>query len=99
MNVSFHVFIFPSAFQVLDVVTEVFNSGGSKELTIPFPPSSALPDPLLPQSVSLSDRVKISKERALVRQENAAMFSLWCDTLYKLSIAHEACILNVSSAI
>lgn len=74
---------------VLDVVTEVFNSGGSKELDIAFPPSAAKSEPPMLKNVSLAERISISKKRALIQQENAAMYSLWCDTLYKLCIAHE----------
>lgn len=74
---------------VLDVITEVFNTGGSKELDIPFPPSASIAEPAMPKDSPLPERVKISKERAHIRQENAATYSLWCDTLYKLSIAHE----------
>lgn len=74
---------------VLDVVCEVFNSGGSEQLAIPAPPSAALPEPPMPSDMSLADRLKITKERSAIRQKNAEMYSLWCDTLYKLCIAHE----------
>ncbi|KAK3917409.1 DNA-directed RNA polymerase, mitochondrial [Frankliniella fusca] len=74
---------------VLDVITEVFNTGGCRELDIPAPPTAAVPQPPSPKDSPLSERIKISKERALIRQENAATYSLWCDTLYKLCIAHE----------
>lgn len=80
---------FGFSFQVLDVVTEVFKSGGSKILSIPKPPSAASAEPAMPANASLCERIKTSKERSRIRQENAEMYSLWCDTLYKLSIAHE----------
>lgn len=77
------------ALQVLDVVVEVFNSGGMKKLAIPSPPTASKEPPSIPADAALSDKFLLSKDRARIRQENAAEFSLWCDTLYKLCIANE----------
>ncbi|XP_034243849.1 DNA-directed RNA polymerase, mitochondrial [Thrips palmi] len=74
---------------VLDVICEVFHSGGSEILTIPAPPSAAIPEPSMPANTSLAERIKITKERNRIRQDNAAMYSQWCDTLYKLCIAND----------
>lgn len=74
------------------MVCEVFNSGGSEKLTIPAPQSAALPEPPMPANMSLADRLKITKERNKIKQDNAAMYSLWCDTLYKLCIANDVCL-------
>lgn len=76
----------------MDVVLKVFRSGGSTKLDIPKP-ISAFP---APQPISLhmskEERSKLYKERAMLKREKAEMFSLWCDALYRLSLANHVCI-------
>lgn len=44
-------------------------------------------------SMSKDERSKLYKERAVLKREKAEMFSLWCDALYRLSLANHVCIL------
>lgn len=42
--------------------------------------------------MSKEERSKLFKERALLKREKAEMFSLWCDALYRLSLANHVYI-------
>ncbi|XP_060878256.1 DNA-directed RNA polymerase, mitochondrial [Metopolophium dirhodum] len=76
---------------VLDVVLQVFRSGGSSKLDIPKPISAfPSPQPIL-QSMSKDERSRLYKERAILKRQKAEMFSLWCDALYRLSLANHFC--------
>ncbi|GLG94679.1 DNA-directed RNA polymerase [Gryllus bimaculatus] len=73
---------------VLDVVIEVFNRGGSTRLDIPQPPTACpQPTPLTSQ-MTREERVKAFQERIILRRRRAEMYSLWCDSLYRLSLAN-----------
>ncbi|XP_037957761.1 DNA-directed RNA polymerase, mitochondrial [Teleopsis dalmanni] len=75
---------------ILDVIIKVFQDGGDDKLNVPRP-SSALQPPLMPQKeidMSIADRAKLFKEKLMYRRKQAEMFSLWCDTLYRLSLAN-----------
>lgn len=79
----------------MDVVLKIFRSGGSSKLDIPKPISSfPSPQPIL-SSMSKDERSKLYKERALLKRQKAEMFSLWCDALYRLSLANHVCIYNL----
>lgn len=79
----------------MDVVLKVFRSGGSSKLDIPKPLSAfPSPQPIL-HNMSKEERSKLFKERALLKREKAEMFSLWCDALYRLSLANHVCIYDV----
>ncbi len=42
--------------------------------------------------MSKMDRMKTYREREIQKREQAEMYSLWCDCLYKLSIANHVII-------
>ncbi|XP_075153749.1 mitochondrial RNA polymerase [Haematobia irritans] len=76
---------------VLDVIIEVFQNGGDDKLDVPQPPSSLPPLPSIPKydaSISNADRAKLFKDKMTHRRKQAEMYSLWCDTLYRLSLAN-----------
>ncbi|XP_050024400.2 DNA-directed RNA polymerase, mitochondrial [Dermacentor andersoni] len=73
---------------VLDLVIEVFLNKGSAELDIPIPPSEHPAPPKFEPGMSKADKVKVTRERVLNKRRRAEMYSLWCDALYKLSIAN-----------
>ncbi|XP_063243144.1 DNA-directed RNA polymerase, mitochondrial [Bacillus rossius redtenbacheri] len=73
---------------VLDVVLEVFNSGGSSRLDIPEPPSSVPAASAVTPDMSKQERAQLYRQRMAVRRRKAEMYSLWCDALYRLSLAH-----------
>lgn len=78
--------------QLLDVIIKVFQNGGDAKLDVPQPPSSLPPLPTLPvgedgSGVSPADRAKQFREKLGHRRKQAEMYSLWCDALYRLSLA------------
>jgi hypothetical protein len=74
--------------KVLDVVIEVFNNGGSQRLDIPEPPSSCpVPSAATPE-MTKAERFQIFRQRMALRRRKAEMYSLWCDALYRLSLAN-----------
>ncbi|XP_076057665.1 mitochondrial RNA polymerase [Oratosquilla oratoria] len=73
---------------ILDVVLEVFNNNGSVELDIPQPPSACpQPTPIKP-GMSQAEIRACKKERMEFHKKKSEMHSLWCDALYKLSLAN-----------
>ncbi|XP_046406885.1 DNA-directed RNA polymerase, mitochondrial-like isoform X2 [Ischnura elegans] len=92
--------------RVLDVVIEVFNTGGSSQLAIPAPPSSfpaQIPLPPLPfkpaesssqesgqdnEGSLASEKLRQHKHILYLRRKKAEAYSLWCDMLYRLSLAN-----------
>lgn len=73
---------------VLDVVIEVFNSGGSQRLDIPEPPSSCPAPSAVTPEMTKAERFQAFRKRMALRRRKAEMYSLWCDTLYRLSLAN-----------
>ncbi|XP_005175249.2 DNA-directed RNA polymerase, mitochondrial [Musca domestica] len=76
---------------VLDIIIEVFQNGGDEKLDVPQPPSSLPALPSIPKndvSISNADRAKLFKDKMIHRRKQAEMYSLWCDTLYRLSLAN-----------
>lgn len=79
----------------MDVVLKVFRSGGSSKLDIPKP-LSAFPSPQpISFNMSKEERSKLFKERLILKREKAEMFSLWCDALYRLSLANHVCLYDI----
>jgi hypothetical protein len=77
---------------VLDVVIEVFNSGGSQRLDIPEPPSSCpVPSPITPE-MTKAEKFKAYRQRMALRRRKAEMYGLWCDALYRLSLANHVSV-------
>lgn len=84
---------------VLDIILTVFNSGGSKKLDV-AQPSSALPpmEELDPKSekianMSKTDRYNYFRQKLVHRRKQQEMHSMWCDTLYRLSLANHVRII------
>ncbi|KAM7309765.1 DNA-directed RNA polymerase, mitochondrial isoform X2 [Ixodes scapularis] len=73
---------------VLDLVVEVFLNKGSQELDIPMPPSECPAAPKFQTGMTKLEKAKVSRERMVLKRKRAEMYSLWCDALYKLSIAN-----------
>lgn len=74
--------------QILDLAIRIFRDGGSERLNVPQPPSVLAPAPLLQPDCSESDRKVIYKARMDLRRRKGEMYSLWCDALYRLSLAN-----------
>ncbi|XP_034670201.1 DNA-directed RNA polymerase, mitochondrial [Drosophila subobscura] len=78
--------------QLLDVIVEVFQNGGNAKLDVPQPPSSLPPLPSIQKNsegsgISNADLAKQFREKLGHRRKKAEMYSLWCDALYRLSLA------------
>ncbi|XP_053610663.1 DNA-directed RNA polymerase, mitochondrial [Plodia interpunctella] len=71
---------------ILDLQLQLFRSGGNKKLDIP-PPASAL-DASRFAAPRAADAAAAFKNRVALNRARAEMHSLWCDMLYKLSLAN-----------
>lgn len=70
---------------VLDVLTKVFLSGdGDSTLSVPRDPANMVPPP----ASKAKSKAAARYESMTFRRERAETYSLWCDMLYKISIAH-----------
>ncbi|XP_060666767.1 DNA-directed RNA polymerase, mitochondrial [Drosophila nasuta] len=79
--------------QLLDVIIKVFQNGGDAKLDVPQPPSSLPALPTLPAAsdsenpTSPAERAKQFRDKLAHRRKQSEMYSLWCDALYRLSLA------------
>lgn len=74
--------------KILDVIMKVFRDGGSAKLDVPELPSS-LPLPAATQAdMSKTQKHALFRQRLQYRRKKAEMYSLWCDCLYRLSLAN-----------
>lgn len=69
---------------ILDLVIDIFNSGGSDKFHVPKPADSVLNRP--PADNNGLHEVSAPSDKHM--QEQAALYSLSCDTLHKLSLAN-----------
>lgn len=70
------------------ILLKVFQNDGSVELNMPQPPT-VLPTILPPRKdASAEDKRKVYKERTEQKRRKNEMYSLWCDALYRLSLAN-----------
>lgn len=72
-------------FQLID--NQVFQTGGSKILDIPEPPSDPPPHIPMPADASKEERNTIMKARLKEKRRKGDMYSLWCEAHYRLSLA------------
>lgn len=75
---------------VLDVILEVFNNGGSVKLDVPQPPNALPPLPKIDKTADISnvDKFQLFRQKLAHRRKQGEMYSLWCDSLYRLSLAN-----------
>ncbi|XP_055345641.1 DNA-directed RNA polymerase, mitochondrial-like [Paramacrobiotus metropolitanus] len=73
---------------MLDLVISIFRNKGMPDVDIPAPVSDCLPLPKLTQGMSNIEKMEVFRERFRLKRRKNEMFSLWCDALYKLSIAN-----------
>lgn len=76
--------------RILDIVIEVFNKGGSDKLHVPKVPDTLLPNAGKPNAAHQDQVIEclFSEPSWKKPEEQAGLYSLWCDTLYKLSLAN-----------
>ncbi|XP_054268813.1 DNA-directed RNA polymerase, mitochondrial-like isoform X1 [Macrosteles quadrilineatus] len=73
---------------VLDTVIEVFNNGGSAKLEIPAPSYLCPVAEPITADMNKQERYEAYRHRITLRRQRSEMYSLWCDALYKLSLAN-----------
>ncbi|XP_043674513.1 DNA-directed RNA polymerase, mitochondrial [Vespula pensylvanica] len=73
---------------VLDILIKVFQDGGSVKLDVPESPSILLSTSDITEDVDIKDNTCISKTKLQLKKKKEEMYSLWCDCLYKLSLAN-----------
>ncbi|XP_064642000.1 DNA-directed RNA polymerase, mitochondrial-like [Lineus longissimus] len=73
---------------VLDVVISIFNNKGDMSVDIPAPVSECPPLPTITHEMEKEERSKVIRERIRLKQQRSEMYSLWCNELYRLSIAN-----------
>lgn len=75
---------------VLDIVLEIFNKGGNAKLDVPEPPSSLPPiEETTPRNqMSGYEKFDMMRKKTNHRRKQGDMYSLWCDALYRLSLAN-----------
>lgn len=89
---------------VLDIILDVFGTGGNKKLDVPQPPSALPPlddgdgastaadgTVMPPSKTDLYNRFRL---KLLHRRKQSEMYSMWCDTLYRLSLANHVSVLG-----
>ncbi|XP_060521264.1 DNA-directed RNA polymerase, mitochondrial [Cylas formicarius] len=74
--------------KVLDIILEVFRSGGSSRLDVPVDPATLAPPPAATSNMSKAEKFKAFQQKLQHRRMKNEMFSLWCDCLYRLSLAN-----------
>jgi DNA-directed RNA polymerase len=74
--------------RILDVMITVFQAKGDEKLDIPLHHSALPQAPKRDSSLTAAERHALFKQIARLRREKSEMYSLWCDCLYKLSIAN-----------
>ncbi|XP_070207362.1 DNA-directed RNA polymerase, mitochondrial-like [Littorina saxatilis] len=74
---------------VLDIIIDMFNNKGNASLDVPPPASECPPPPKITQEMSAQEKSVAHRQRLRLRQQRAEMYSLWCQELYKLSIANK----------
>ncbi|XP_035743443.1 DNA-directed RNA polymerase, mitochondrial-like isoform X1 [Vespa mandarinia] len=73
---------------VLDILIKVFQDGGSVKLNVPESPSILLSVENTIENINVKDNSCISKTKLQLKKKREEMYSLWCDCLYKLSVAN-----------
>lgn len=75
---------------ILDVILEVFNSGGNEKLDVPEPPSTLKPPPFPSNEsgITKEQMYKFACDKMNHRRKQGEMYSMWCDVLYRLSLAN-----------
>lgn len=76
--------------QLLDVMLEIFKNGGDPSLNVPPHPSTLPPIKMTDDKTTLTKQQKFDymRQKLLNRRKQIDMYSLWCDALYRLSLAN-----------
>lgn len=72
---------------MLEVAIEVFKNGGSEELSVPSLPENENKPIQITEEMSLPERFGISEQNFDLIKKNQNKYGLWCEALYRLSLA------------
>ncbi|XP_071557732.1 DNA-directed RNA polymerase, mitochondrial [Temnothorax nylanderi] len=72
---------------VLDILIQIFREGGSKKLNVPQPSTVVPPSSEVIANETEKNAREIAKLLLQLKRTRNEMHALWCDCLYKLSIA------------
>lgn len=75
----------------------MFNQGGSNCLDVPESPSNLSPPPNPTSDMDKAERFQLFRQKMQYRRKKAEMYSLWCDCLYRLSLANHVSFLLSST--
>ncbi|XP_076632454.1 mitochondrial RNA polymerase isoform X2 [Colletes latitarsis] len=73
---------------ILDIVIKIFQDGGSVELRVPQSVSKLSPPPTIKKDATPEEKRNIAIAMAKYKQRRYELYSLWCDSLYRLSLAN-----------
>lgn len=75
---------------ILDLVIHLFRMGGDPDLTVPYDElrMKKIAPPVLRKEASQADKILYNRDMKKYEQKKREMYSLWCDCLYRLSIAN-----------
>lgn len=77
--------------KLLDVALSIFSAGGNSKLDVPQPPSALPPLEAEPRdnvNLTKKEKFEIFRQKLMYRRRQVEMYSLWCDALYRLSLAN-----------
>jgi DNA-directed RNA polymerase len=79
---------------VLDLLIDIFQRGGSRHLSVPVSIEQAkLFEPLpLEKGLTIDERKRREIALSQIKKLKGEIFSLWCYELYRLSIANHVCL-------
>lgn len=73
---------------ILDLMIRIFNLNGDVNLDIPLHESVMPLPPKITKDSTAAEKANFIKEKMRIEKARSEMYSLWCDCLYKLSIAN-----------
>ena len=80
----------------MDILIEVFNTGGNIKLDIPCSSSDLQFHDGISNPATKNEKYQNFRNRMIQKRKKSEMYSLWCDALYKLSLANH--VINSSIA-
>lgn len=70
----------------------MFNNGGLASLDVPESPSNLPPPPNPTPEMDKTEKYQLFRQKMQYRRKKSEMYSLWCDCLYRLSLANHVSV-------
>ncbi|GJQ79965.1 hypothetical protein Trydic_g9443 [Trypoxylus dichotomus] len=74
--------------RILECIIKVFNKGGSAKLNVPEHPATLAPPTPPSGELDKAQKFQVFRQKLQYRRKKSEMYSLWCDCLYRLSLAN-----------